>query len=693
MGLPHHTPRSAVGWCQRGLLVAVRVLALVAASLPQYVHGQAAGPEFATLRLTRIDGSLSLRQSIDQAATRPGPLGADGPPSEQSDQNQAIVFALATQGYAYHPNLVSLNLGLGLTLQRTRVTTEAAGPAASTTANNQLYDFSARATFLRDKPYTGTLFYERVNPSVTLGPALVILQHNTRQGLQLALLAPATPVPLTFEATRQQSTGRGSGRVFDDTTDRRSFTADRAIGRLGHINLRVDDSYLDSRSGSTDLPIAHTTNRNTTAGIDTRLRFGADERFHLTHVLSYNALAYGMGDYTPPNRKDLRGMVDLRTRHSSGLQSFITVDSMDSRQGTARTRNRFATAGGNWMASPGLSASLDARSEGGATPGLATDARSVSASTDYRRPLAGGLAQAGYGVRQQNRSQSASALTTPVTGERHVLVGINFVALDRPRVVANSLTLQNEARTQTFVEGRDYEVSGIGSQTRMQRLVTGDILDGQTVLADYAVQTGGSFATAHLDQNLNLTWSWASRFSVYARWFNSAVRLTAGTPTFEVNNIRSTTLGAQLEWPLATLGRAGGSVEIEDRRETTLPLKRTNVDVFFQWEDALLGHGGLRVGARRQRVDYEQSSQDVNLAGHDIRYHAMMSSGIDLQAEWSVEVDSGTAVRRRRELTAVKARWLYRQLQLSLSVNRSIEQQAALRTRRVYGLWTLKREF
>lgn len=643
-------------------------------------------------RLTDVTGSASLSSLQDRASVRSG-NGLSASASTQADTRTAASLSVLTRSYVYHPNLLSLEVGFGGHLQRASFATESEGTRSDTTGAKSLYDLSIRATILRDKPYTGVIYYEHLNPSVSVGPAIVILQENTRKGMQVALLAPLTPVPLTFEFTRQRSLGSGSGRVLDDRTDRYALTAEAPIQRIGTSRLRFDGTKLDSQSGSVDLPIVRTASSTVSAGLDTRLHFGPDDRYGVTNLLTYAKLQYDLGQGTPADRTDARAYLDARARHSPQWQSHATVDAANTDQGAVRSRARSALAGTTWWPATALATMLELRTSQVDTREASSTDHGASVSADFQFPLAGGRAQAGYAARYSVRSQQASEPTTAVVGERHLLAGVSFVALDRAHVVPGSLRVSNEPRTQVYLEGRDYLVSVVGTQSRIQRIVTGDITDGQPVLADYSVETGGTFDSTQLDQTVNLHWSWSNRFSAYARWLDSSPRLSSGAPQFALNTVRGATTGLHAEWPLAVLWTVGGNLEREVRRETVLPSRRSAADGFVQWEEAWLGPGHVRFAARRQRVDYGGQAQDVDLTGYDVHYRVYMPSGLEVLAEWSTESDTGATVKRQRDFGSLRARWRYRQLMMTLAATRVFEAQGELHTRRTLGQWLLQRDF
>ncbi len=690
------TKRSPARCVQRLSGAALGVLAAFAPVAGGAAEGE--DSEFALFRITDVSGYFALRGLRDEATSRfsGAPSGGSTTVSTiQSDLRATALVFLSTRSFIYHPNLLTLDIGAGPIFQDARFVSEVDGVRQlETSSQKTLYEAQVRATILRDKPYTGALYWEHLNPYVSVGPAQVILQENTRTGAEFSLLEPATPVPLTLEAQQFRSKGSGSDRVVDDVTDRYSLSASRTFGRVGDTRLRASTEQLDSASGSTGLPIVRSRRRNDSAGLDTRLQFGADDKYRLTNVLSYNELSFEQGQVRPADRRDLRGFLDLRARHTPRLLTYATVDGSESRQEPLTTRTASGVLGSTWQPAQDLSLTLEARGDDLRTDEFTATTRGGLAAATYEFPLLAGRMVGSYSARYDDRQQSAQTLTTPVIGERVVLAGISFVPLARPRVVGASIRVTNEARTQEYVLGRDYLISVLGEETRLQRIVTGDITDGQTVLVDYVFEVGGSFSYTQLDQTANLQWNWRQYFSVYVRWFDSQPRLTEGVPLRTLNTVRSTLVGARTDFPIARLLYVGGSVEAAKRDETILPSTSRGADVYLQIDEALIGQGGMRVSARRQKVEFENAiGQDVDLTGWDVRYWTYTGWGIELQADWSRDTDSGGLIERRRDFGSLRARWRFRQLLASLDVTRTRETQGAVQTTRTGGTFLLQRNF
>ena len=264
---------------------------------------------------------------------------------------------------------------------------------ASDTSSDQskgaLYNLTGRATILRDKPYRGSVFYDHLNPTLSVSPGQVLTQQNTRYGFDMSILGPVTPVPVYVDATRTHSQGRGVDRIIEDMLDRLNFKATRSFGALGATQV------------------------------------------------------------------------------------------------------------------------------------------------------------------------------------------------------------QYQSTKQASISGSDYTITVVGLETRLQRLIGGNIVDGQEVLVDYSYDVGGTYAYAQSDQTLNINWSLRNYVSVYLRYIESTPRLTSGSPTFQLNTVRGSLYGVRADMPLKTPfeSSVGGSFESEDRRETISPYTRVASDVYVQSEDPFFGSG------------------------------------------------------------------------------------------------------
>jgi hypothetical protein len=664
-------------------------MAAVAGGLFALLLGYAAigcAQEIAPFRLLGVDGYVSSRYARDQYVTeQPG-----GARSQQGQSDLRHEVFLTTHSYVYHPNFLLLDIGGGPILQQASFDTD----TGRTESRGTLYNFAARATLLRDKPYRGSVFYEHLNPTLNIGPGQVINQQSERYGFDASLLSPVTPIPLFLEASRSHFQGQGADRIIDDQLDQFSLRGSYTFDALGSTQVRYQSTRQESFNGSLSLPIQQATSDNREFSVDSHFTFGADRQYDLTHLLTLSSQDYFLSQGSFPARKDLRFLLNLRGRHSSELQSYANYNHNRSEQGTFDSVLDAGSAGVTYIASKDLSLSAGVLGDDLRNSQVSTRTLGANGSAQYQRELPLGAAQTSYGVRYAQRDQEAAAPQTNIIGERLVLPGTANVPLANARVVAGSVVLSNATRTQVYVEGFDYVLSVLGQQTRVQRVITGNILDGQEVLVDYAYDVGGTYSYNQLDQSLNLNWAMSRYFNVYYRFTDSAPHLTSGTPSSPLNSVRSNLAGARADVPLrfGVDVTVGGGYEYEDRRETISPYLRSSYDGYIEGVEPFFDRGTVRLTARRNRIEYETSPQNVDLTGYEIRLWARHPLGIDISADASYEEDTGGIVPRSRTAASIKAQWRVRKLTLTANFGHSQESQGGSEQRRTLFQVFLRRD-
>ena len=639
-------------------------------------------------KLTGVDGYVNLQYVRDEQTTDQPGAAARSRQAQSGIRNEIFVM---THSYVYHPNLLTLDIGGGPVLH----SEDFIGDTGETRARGALYNFTARATLLRDKPYTGALFFSHLNPTVSVAPGQVLTQENTRYGFDFSLLAEASPVPLQTGFVRSHTLGRGIDRLVDDRLDQFNLNATRSFGALGSTQVQYQTSRQDSRSGNQDLPIQSSTANSQSLNADTRLQFGDRRQYDLTNVVSVSSQEYSLESGRYPELKDARVMLDLRARHSDKLNSYGAYNYGHSSQGDLDAVTNAASAGLSYWPATGLEANLGVRGEDNRTRQFTAQSHGVDGSIRYDQPLPIGVAQASYGMRYDTRSQQAQSPQTGILGERMNLSGVAYVTLAHPYVIAGSPTVTNAGRTQTFVDGIDYVLTLVGTETRLQRLIGGRILDGEEVLVDYSYDVGGTYAYNQFDQTLNLNWNFSRYGSVYFRHFTSSPRLASGSPTFPLNEVRSSVAGLRADLPF-NVGlpvTVGGGIEYEDRQETVSPYRRTAGDLYIQSDEPLFGLGNVRAALRRSRIDYSLAAQNSDLRGYELRFWARQWFGMNLTAALSGERDDGSIIPRRRVDGSVGLQWQERKFTLNSSLVRTRESQSGVERDRTTFQFLAKRDF
>ncbi len=667
--------------CAR-LLLAVRIVALL------LLADRSRAAEIEAFKLTGIDGYVTLNYVQDQQTTDQPGTASRSRQAQSGFRNEIFVM---THSYVYHPNLMTLDLGGGPILHSESFT----GETGAARARGALYNLTARATLLRDKPYTGTVFFSHLNPTVSVAPGQVLTQENTRYGFDFSLLGAASPVPLQAGFTRSHSQGRGADRLVDDRIDQFNLGASRSYGALGSTSVQYQTSHQASQSGSQNLPIQSSKASNHALNVDTRLQFGDKRQYDLANLVSFNTQGYALGSAALPDLKDGRFVLDLRARHSDKLHSHGLYNYGHSHQGELDSVIQAASAGLSYWPVTGLETSLGMRGDNNRTRQFNARSNGIDGSFRYEQPLPVGVGQLSYGARYDSRAQQAQSSQTSVLGELITLSGVAYIALSRPNVVGGTPVVSNAGRTQIFVAGVDYLLTVVGTETRLQRLIGGRILDGEQVLVDYAYDVGGTYAYNQFDQTLNLNWSLSRYANGYFRHFISAPRLASGSPSFPLNEVRSSIYGLRADLPFnpglqVTLG---GGIEFEDRHESVSPYRRMANDLYLQTDEPLFDFGNLRASLRRSRIEYAVAAQNSDVRGYELRYWSRQWFGIDLTAVLSAERDDAGLVPRHRSDGSIGVQWQERKFTLTSGLIRTRETQAGIERNRTTFQFLAKRDF
>lgn len=678
--------------------------AVALGSLAAVAHAQERGgsgvrsadiTEITPYRLTAIEGYV-LGSTWTDTNERSGARDAGSATTLSSLSGKAFVM---THGYVYHPNLLQLDLGAGPVFFRDGYAT---GGVDGHSRRSE-YDLSTRATFLRDKPYRGSVSFDRLNSSQAIGPAQSLLTRFMRQGLDFTLLPPVSPAPIYFDASRARTQGEGGDQIIDEDVRSANLRTEHAWRGLGNSSLVLLAMDNDSRSGSRGLPIQATASRDRRLDLDTVLTFGSDQAETLSHSLSYNAIGFSGNGATITRNTLWRMDLNYRGAPSATLQTRLRhqLERADQSAGDAapqQVRLSALNAGLTWQAGKDLGVTLDATNSRNRGSTLRSDLLGATGSVNYRRTLGLGEFATTYYVNAARRDQQAGEALVEVVGESLALTGLAWSGLRQSPVVGGSVVVHNATRTQTYVEGVDYTLREIGITTELQRLAGGAIFDGQEVLVDYRYDPGGTYAVVELNQSIDLAWRVGQAFSIYLRYVDASSRLTSGAPTAPLNPSTSVVVGSRVDLPFELLGEqlsAGGAAEWTDRREAISPGSRRFVEAYVESTIPLVARGGLRFGARQQVTAYRLTpEQDVTQRTLSLRAWSRFRGGLEIALDGTATRDSGTPlVERAYRQVSARAIWRIRRLTLTLRYDKTVQTQSRVTQSHSRGLFELRRDF
>jgi len=652
-----------------------------AAGLMLGLSGACPAEEIAPFRFTGFEGYVSMNYLSDSQSQ-----GASGGAATTNAiaSMQEEVF-LNTHSYFYHPNFLKMDLGGGPLFVQDRV--EADG--LSNRENSTLYNLTGRLSFLEQKPYPLALYYDHLNPTVTTSLTQSFVQTNTKTGATFSLREPLSPVLVTADAFRLRSEGQSATWVVDENVEQGSLRMSTALGKDGYGQMLYQVNRQDSMSGNPVLPIVPATIENRVASLDTRVLFGSTREYTFTNILSYNTLSYVRPDFTL-ERQDFRFGPDLRWQHSETLTSFYNYNLYKSSESTFDTTNQSARVGLMHRDADRLSVSADVHGEDNRITGLTLRAYGAGLQAYYTRPLTNAVLRISAGATYDQRDREAVAALINVIGERITLVDGIPVTLAQDFIDISTIRVFNLGRTQEYTL-TDYRIIVIGTRTQIQRLATGNILDGQEVLVDYAFQTGGTAGYNVLDQNYQVSLTLYRYYTAYVRYHDASYHLTSGVPTLPFNAQRNTLYGLRVDQPLWQGYLLGGEVMFENEEEVYAPYRRRTYDAYLQLP--ALARVSARLSGRRIIAEYLNSPEDVNLAGWAVQLRSDPWAYTSLSAEAAYEEDTGGTLARAIWRDTLSLEWRIRQLAVRGDAQYTREEQGGFERDRKLIRVTARRDF
>ncbi len=426
------------------------------------------------------------------------------------------------RGYFYHPNLVEWFGLTRFTLTQEQHNIDDQG----LDSNGSILDYNLSAIILREKPISFRVFAADATNNLNRefeGPFELRTQERGFEAYTRG------PFPLSFLLENSESNEVDDIREDDQRTT--------------HLNFRIADRrdrnwftmFVYDRE-STDETI---TNLGTAGEIsDTQdLSFGRDE-FKLSNnwrfgpkkkksSLSGNFRVLRRVGFYPEDL--LSANQRLKLQHSETFSTFYKYYFSDIQTENSDEKQLEGEVGftKEFYESLDITGRLYFRDRE-FIDGI-EDYRGSSIGLDYRKKTPLGFFISAFDLSKEFEKETSTSDSRLIHDENIVLTGINFSSLSDLGIVPGTIVVTNNTKTITYVENVDYTVRTLGEVTEIARILGGSIIDGQTVLVDYAVQSSheATFATNRI--------SWTNRLrlkhlplSVYSDYRLNDQQLVSG---------------------------------------------------------------------------------------------------------------------------------------------------------------------
>ncbi len=525
--------------------------------------------EFTYFKLTDIEGKLKLGYSFNETK-----LFSENTSTFEKRPARAQELSMNTMSYIFHPNLVEMEFGGGVRLDQDKLINSRGTESSSGT----VYDVSGRWNFLKQKPYPFNIYFTQSHPTKSVGIADVLTLETKSYGMSFFLRKPLVRSPISLYADHSQNKGEGSQSIIDDTTDSLTLSMRSNIGNYGTGQLGLSTVSKKSKSGSTNLPLVESESTTDSLDWSGRMLFGADRTVEMTNYL----LLSRDEQSNTIDRDRAQFYNSLNWDLSKALVLYNTYSYSGTKYETNKTENHNIVIGATEHVTSAwdVSSYVEALRESSSEFERATD--SVAGSVNYQGEINDRWSSsAGYTAQYRLTSQITEQHTVSVRDESHVLAGLTAVPLGNEFVLAGSVVVSNFNHTQTYVENIDYRVTVVGTETRIERMASGNITDGETVQVDYFYELDGSYDYKEINQTLSLLYSLYRRYNFFLNYSYSRPMLQSGNPVRSLITVERYRFGADAQVPITKTMEYGWEIEAERRIDELHPFKRGAIEVNF----------------------------------------------------------------------------------------------------------------
>ncbi len=640
-----------------------------------------AADELAIFRLTNIQAYIELLNRKNVFNNQ-----ATGIETAVDDFRSQIEIGASTRSYIFHPKLLQISLSGSLLSDRqdiSRMQFSAATNRATQSISRQkqvLLNIDTTLQLLKDKPFPTTFSYLRENPVVRTGLEGSFTQTTERYGVDFQL-RDVLPVSLSINAFTDSFFGESLDRIVDFTSDRITIKSRKTFSSGDRFALSYEMSNRSSRNGDPRRTIQETLRRSRNLALTSNWRLGVRDQLHIDQAASFNRR-------DNPDVTDFNFSPRIRWLHSSTLQSRYLYSFNQSERPESMIKNRTerASAALHYAPTPKMNgfvrANVDQSEEKNR---LLQNAFGLTSRGSYKKDLKIGQLNLSLGLGYERKDRESLVTQIGVIEEAVELVGTVPISLSRDFVIIDTVTVRNETGTQILSEGIDYRLIEVGSQTQIERLIGGSILDGETVLVDYDAQTGGTFEYSQTSQTASADFKFAKYHNIFLRYRNNKQTLESGFSTLPFNSVRSVEVGLREQVPLRWMGlQLYGEARYLHQDEDINPYEQKSVLVSVQ---APLPHRlKLNLSASRNFVDNLNSVEDTDMTVFNANLNWRARRNLNVRAEGYYDKDTGGTILRSTTKGKLRAQWRYRKIMVAMDAMYEKQQQGDIKSDN-YEIW------
>ena len=467
---------------------------------------------------------------------------------------------------------------------------------------------------------------------------------------------------LRFEAGNRTTQGSASGSVVDESADSASILIETSYRDSDRLELKYDRLDTASASGSSGLPIYRSDISQEVSEIRSTNRFGRDNRLQVLQVL--RRLRQETAAANTTTLDDRHYLTDVRWKHNDKMRSFFRFRMYDTQHTFSESESQNAEFGHAGQAGKNLNFDSAIEYESAKQTGFGRDQSTLRGSIRYTRDVGFGILGLSGTLRGTRTDQESSAGTVQIFDEAHALNGTTPADLANEFVITGSVIISNAARTQVFVEGLDYRLLVIGSVTSVQRLIGGNISDGETVTVDYSYETSGTAEFDTLGSGVSLNIGFLNTMNAYLRYNTQDTSIRTGEFTNPLNDRDSLEVGVSASNQFLDGWSLSGQYRHRIQDEDISPFVSDAFDVGLTTN--LRGTWSLTIAGGLSVVDFENSTEDVDQLSYRLGLRGRLFRSAQISYDAAYLSDSGGTLSRKQLQHRLNFQWSYRQVRFVL---------------------------
>ena len=537
---------------------------------------------------------------------------------------------LEADGYSYHPNLFEFTAAGLFGLLQHNYREDAPGADRRGSDSGTVLEFDFAGNFLKKKKYPGTVYARRQQ---TLEPrAFRPSVETTASNYGVVWQYLSDRVPTSLELRHDD--------IYLDPLD-----TEEEDGRRTSTSGRFETGYNFNDHNALSLLYEHesTSERPYELDLDSdeltlthRLDFGDQHQHRLDSELNY------FDQRGTFHIERLRWREYLRLKHTDTLRSWYRFEALDRTRGSLisippiEERTYFFSGAIEHQLYDSLVSQLHGFVQTqDFESGAEIDRWGVDGSVDYRKKNAWGILRANYRAAVEREDRRGGALSAEVRDEHHTFRDPEPVTLSKPNIDTGSIVITAQDGITFYQLGRDYTVRTLGDRVEIERVFTGRIADGETVLVDYVFNLGGDFTLDTVNQHFLIRQDFDFGLSPYyrLRWQDQSVSPRSATGTAP-EDITAHVFGAEYRWRSFRLG-----AEYEDHESTINPFEAIRLSGAYSHRFQSGAQGSLRAGWSDVSYAYPRN-RDTRFFTAEGRYRHPLTR--DLTVEGAAIYRNGT---------------------------------------------------